>query len=76
MVMRAQVEPHFLFNTLAHVQALQEIDPPATSTMLERGFPYLRAAMPTMRETTSTLGRETEVMRAYMTCSGSAWASA
>ena len=66
MVMRAQVEPHFLFNTLAHVQALQEIDPPQASTMLERLISYLRAAMPTMRETTSTLGREIEVVRAYL----------
>jgi len=66
MVMRAQVEPHFLFNTLAHVQALQEIDPPQASVMLERLISYLRAAMPTMRETTSTLGREVEVVRAYL----------
>ena len=66
MVMRAQVEPHFLFNTLAHVQALQEIDPPQAGVMLERLISYLRAAMPTMRETTSTLGREVEVVRAYL----------
>jgi len=66
MVMRAQVEPHFLFNTLAHVQALQEIDPPQAGTMLERLISYLRAAMPTMRETSSTLGREIEVVRAYL----------
>ena len=66
MVMRAQVEPHFLFNTLAHVQALQEIDPPQASVMLERLIAYLRAAMPTMRESTSTLGREIDVVRAYL----------
>ena len=66
MVMRAQVEPHFLFNTLAHVQALQEIDPPQAGHMLERLIAYLRAAMPAMRETTSTLGREVEVVTAYL----------
>ena len=66
MVMRAQVEPHFLFNTLAHVQALQDIDPPQAGHMLERLISYLRAAMPTMRETTSTLGREVEVVTAYL----------
>jgi TM2 domain-containing membrane protein YozV len=65
-LMRAQVEPHFLFNTLAHVQALQEIDPPQAGTMLERLISYLRAAMPSMRETTSTLGREIDVVRAYL----------
>ncbi|MGL4231072.1 MAG: NINE protein [Casimicrobium sp.] len=65
-LMRAQVEPHFLFNTLAHVQALQEIDPPQAGTMLERLISYLRAAMPSMRETKSTLGREVDVVRAYL----------
>lgn len=65
-LMRAQVEPHFLFNTLAHVQALQEIDPPQAGTMLERLIGYLRAAMPSMRETTSTVAREIEVVRAYL----------
>jgi TM2 domain-containing membrane protein YozV len=65
-LMRAQVEPHFLFNTLAHVQALQEIDPPQAGTMLERLISYLRAAMPSMRETKSTLGREIDVVRAYL----------
>lgn len=65
-LMRAQVEPHFLFNTLAHVQALQEIDPPQASTMLDRLIGYLRAAMPSMRETKSTLGREVDVVRAYL----------
>ncbi len=65
-LMRAQVEPHFLFNTLAHVQALQEIDPPQASTMLDRLIGYLRAAMPSMRETKSTLGREIDVVRAYL----------
>jgi TM2 domain-containing membrane protein YozV/signal transduction histidine kinase len=65
-LMRAQVEPHFLFNTLAHVQALQEIDPPQASTMLEQLISYLRAAMPSMRDTKSTLGREIDVVRAYL----------
>ena len=66
MCIRDRVETHFLFNTLAHVHALQEIDPPQASTMLERLISYLRAAMPTMRETSSTLGREIEVVRAYL----------
>ncbi|TAG47965.1 MAG: NINE protein [Betaproteobacteria bacterium] len=65
-LMRAQVEPHFLFNTLAHVQALQEIDPPQASNMLERLISYLRAAMPSMRDTSSTLAREIDVVRAYL----------
>ena len=66
MVMRAQVEPHFLFNTLAHVQALQEIDPPQASTMLERLISYLRAAMPTMRGRRPRSAAKSKVVRAYL----------
>jgi CheY-like chemotaxis protein len=55
-LMQAQVEPHFLFNTLANVQHLVETDPPAASRMLESLIQYLRAALPQMRESTTTSG--------------------
>src|ERR1700682_4734071 len=45
-VMQAQVEPHFLFNTLANVQHLVETDPAAASRMLDSLIQYLRAAVP------------------------------
>jgi len=65
-LMQAQVEPHFLFNTLANVQHLVETDPPAASQMLESLIQYLRAALPRMREDASTVGREAEMARAFL----------
>jgi LytS/YehU family sensor histidine kinase len=64
--MQAQVEPHFLFNTLANVQHLVETDPPAASRMLDSLIKYLRAALPQMRESATTLGRELEMARAFL----------
>ena len=65
-VMQAQVEPHFLFNTLAHVQRLYQIDPARGRSMLDSFCGYLRAALPQMRGNRSTLGREVELARAYL----------
>jgi len=64
--MQAQVEPHFLFNTLANVQHLVETDPPEASRMLESLIQYLRAALPQMRESSTHLGRELEMARAFL----------
>jgi hypothetical protein len=65
-VMQAQVEPHFLFNTLANVQHLVETDPGAASRMLESLIQYLRAALPQMREGATNLGRELDMARAFL----------
>jgi sensor histidine kinase YesM len=65
-LMQAQVEPHFLFNTLANVQHLVETDAPAASRMLESLIQYLRAAMPQMREDSTNLGREVDMARAFL----------
>ena len=65
-LMQAQVEPHFLFNTLANVQHLVETDPPEASRMLESLIQYLRAALPQMRESSTRLGREIEMARAFL----------
>ncbi len=64
--MQAQVEPHFLFNTLAHVKALQEIDVPQAGNMLDHLITYLRTALPNLREGSSTLGKEFEMAQAYL----------
>jgi hypothetical protein len=64
--LQAQVEPHFLYNTLANVQALTEVDPPAANKMVGHLIEYLRAALPKMRETSSTVGQEVELARAYL----------
>ena len=65
-LMQAQVEPHFLFNTLANVQHLVETDPGAASRMLDSLIRYLRAALPQMREAATNLGRELDMARAYL----------
>jgi Histidine kinase len=69
--MQAQVEPHFLFNTLASIDHLIETDPPRASTMQKNLIALLRASMPTMREANSNgaprdLGREMAVIRPYL----------
>jgi signal transduction histidine kinase len=64
--MQAQVEPHFLFNTLASIEHLIEVDPPRASRMHKQLIALLRASIPSMRETSATLGRELEVVRPYL----------
>ncbi|HEX4781275.1 MAG TPA: histidine kinase [Usitatibacter sp.] len=64
--LQAQVEPHFLYNTLASVQALTEVDPPRANQMTGHLIQYLRNALPKMRESSSTVGQEVELVRAYL----------
>jgi len=64
-MMQAQVEPHFLFNTLASIDHLIETDPPRASIMQRNLIQYLRAALPQMRENATDLGREIDLVRAY-----------
>ena len=68
--MQAQVEPHFLFNTLASIDHLIETDAPRASKMQKNLIALLRASMPTMREANAQgkrdLGRELEVIRPYL----------
>ena len=68
--MQAQVEPHFLFNTLASIDHLIETDPPRASIMQKNLIALLRASMPTMREANNggprDLGREMDVIRPYL----------
>jgi Histidine kinase len=69
--MQAQVEPHFLFNTLASIDHLIEVDPKRASQMQKHLIALLRATMPTLRETSASagprdLGRELAVIRPYL----------
>jgi sensor histidine kinase YesM len=65
-LMQAQVEPHFLFNTLASVQYLAETDPPRASELLSHLIAYLRAALPQLRSGSTTLGQEVSLAEAYL----------
>jgi hypothetical protein len=64
--MQARVEPQFLFNTLAQVERLYETDAALGDRMLDDLIVYLRAALPQLRETASTVDREIELARAYL----------
>lgn len=64
--LQAQIEPHFLFNTLANVRRLYETVPTRGRDMLTNLIDYLRAALPSMRSGNSTLGRELELARAFL----------
>ena len=65
-VLQAQVEPHFLFNTLAHVKWLYRRDPANGRRMLDRLLDYLRAALPRVRQPTTTLAEELQLAHAYL----------
>jgi signal transduction histidine kinase len=65
-MLEAQIEPHFLFNTLAHVKRLYDVDPANGRRMLTSLIAYLAVALPQMRETRSTLGREVAHATAYL----------
>jgi hypothetical protein len=65
-LLTAQIEPHFLFNTLANVQALVEGGSPRAAPVLQSLIAYLRAAMPRLHEADPTVGRELALVRAYL----------
>ncbi len=65
-LLQAQVAPHFLFNTLANVQALVDTGSPRASAVLRSLIDYLRAAVPLLHEPVATLGRELRLVEAYL----------
>jgi sensor histidine kinase YesM len=65
-LMQAQVEPHFLFNTLSSVQFLTETNPQQAGALLGHLIDYLRAALPQLRASSTTLGKEAELAEAYL----------
>jgi hypothetical protein len=65
-LLQAQVAPHFLFNTLANVQALVDAGSPQASRVLRSLVAYLRAAVPRLDEPVTTLGQELQLVSAYL----------
>jgi hypothetical protein len=65
-LLRAQVAPHFLFNTLANVQALVDAGSPRAAGVLRSLTTYLRAAVPVLNESAATVERELELVRPYL----------
>ena len=64
-LMTAQIEPHFLLNTLANVQELVESGSPRAAPMFRNLIAYLRAAVPQLQREAATLGDEEQLLRSY-----------
>ncbi len=65
-VLQAQIEPHFLFNTLSNVLSLLDTDPPKAKSMLGDFIHYLRNSISNIRGEATTLGQEIEMIKAYL----------
>ncbi len=65
-VLQAQIEPHFLFNTLANVRRLYDTNHAAGRETLEKLMRYLEVALPRMRDEISTLGSDAELVEAFL----------
>jgi signal transduction histidine kinase len=65
-LIRAQLEPHMLFNTLANLRSLIIVDPPRAQRMMDRLISYLRATLSASRHETVPLGAEFALLRDYL----------
>jgi hypothetical protein len=64
--LQARVEPQFLFGTLVQMRELYDIDPAQGAQMADDLIVYLRAALPQMRDSNSTLAQELKLASAYL----------
>jgi LytS/YehU family sensor histidine kinase len=64
--LQAQIEPHFLFNTLANVQALIDYEPQKAKRMLDSFITHLRQSLDASRQTHATLGSELDMVTSYL----------
>ena len=64
--LQAQIEPHFLFNSLAAVQSLIKPAPDRALEMLEHFTDYLRASLSALREDNCPLAAELQLARSYL----------
>jgi signal transduction histidine kinase len=65
-ILQSQIEPHFLFNTLATIRRLYQTDPARGRKTLSQFIHYIRFALPGMRASETTLGNELELITAYL----------
>jgi sensor histidine kinase YesM len=65
-LLQAQIEPHFLFNTLSNIMSLLETDLEKGKSMLTDFIHYLRTALQKTREETTTIGQEIEMIQTYL----------
>jgi two-component sensor histidine kinase len=65
-LLRAQIEPHFLFNTLATVRTLAQQDLRMGADMIDNVLRYFMAALPKLRQSESSLAEEMDLIDAYL----------
>jgi hypothetical protein len=65
-LLQAQIEPHFLFNTLANVQSLMDYEPSRAKAMLEAFTDYLRCSLGQLRATQCTVSAELDMVKSYL----------
>lgn len=65
-LLQAQVQPHFLFNTLANIRALVNAGSPRAVEVMDSLIAYLRASVPRLQEVDGTIGQELDLVRAYL----------
>ena len=65
-MLQAQIEPHFLFNTLANIQTLIPRAPDKASLMLDNFIAYLRQSLTASRAQEGTVKQELDLLRNYL----------
>ena len=65
-ILQAQIEPHFLFNTLANVRHLYRSSADAGEEMMDHLIVYLRSTLEDLRSDTSTVGKEMDLILHYL----------
>ncbi len=65
-LLQAQIEPHFLFNTLSNILSLLDRDLTKSKSMMEDLIHYLRTSLSKTRQENTTIGQEMEMIRAYL----------
>lgn len=65
-LLRAQIEPHFIFNSLAHVRRLYQVDSASGHEMLSGLVRYFASALPSLRRETCSLAEEAALIDAYL----------
>ncbi len=65
-LLQAQIEPHFLFNTLANVHSLMDYEPSRAKAMLEAFTDYLRSSLGQLRTTQCTVSAELDMVKSYL----------
>jgi Histidine kinase len=64
--LKAQIEPHFIFNTIAHLKSMIATDPKLAERMADELSDFLRASLAVLRKDWSTVGEELQLARAYL----------